>query len=298
MNQKTKSQIIKKINCFLNTNVKITGVPPQGMDSEVFFIIDENKKEYAIKYGIGVDTDIFTYNLIHINNIKIPVPKKIASFIVNGLPLIILEKINYPLLETIATDKMARYIPSMLNNLKEIHKLKFDKTKCLPWKNYLLSKFDSSNPNLNWDKISHRKGLNGKIISDSVKKILITINNTDFTNIVYSYLHTDFNQRNLFVDPNSNKIASIIDWGEATYGDPIYDFARIRMLIWHFNLNSEAIDNYYKLMNYSDQEMKLDNLYWISRVIEYLAYYSEKLNEFNIGRIKKHQDFLVNYNWN
>jgi len=290
-------QIIKKINELLNTNVKITGVPPQGMDSEVFFVVDENKKEYAIKYGTGADTDAFAYNLLQTKKINVPAPKVFGFFNVNGKPGIILEKYNFPLLEAIPTDKMARYISSMLKNLKEIHKINFDQTKHLLWKDYLLSKFDSSDPNLNWIKISSRKGLNKELVLNSIEKILVTIKQTDFTDTPLSFLHTDFNQRNLFIDPNSNNIAGIIDWGEATYGDPIYDFARIRMLIWHFNLGKETVNKYYELMDYTGGEMKLDNLYWISRVIEYLAYYSEELNEFNIGRIKMHQDFLSKYHW-
>ena len=297
MDQLSQNLIIKKINELLNSNVKITGTPPQGMDSEVFFVADENKKEFAIKYGTGVSVDVLTYDLLQANDIKVPFPKYFGTFMVNGKQVIILEKYDFPLLETIPANKMARYIPSMLENLKEIHKIKFNIIDHSSWKNYLISKFNSSTPSLNWVKISKRNGLNKKLIIDSVEKILNIINHTDFKSSSYSFLHTDFNQRNIFVDSNSNNIAGIIDWGEATYGDPIYDFARVRMFIWHFNLGNKTVSKYNKLMDFTDQEKKLEELYWTSRVIEYLAYYSEELNEFNIGRIKMHQDFLTNYNW-
>jgi len=297
MDQLSCYLIIEKINELLNTNIKIAGIPPQGMDSDVFFVVDENKKEFAIKYGTGTSVDVLAYDLLQANNINVPFPKIFGTLTVNGKQVIILEKYDFPLLETVPADKMARYIPSMLKNLKEIHKIKFNKINHSLWKNYLLSKFDSSSPNLNWAKISKRNGLNKKLVLDSVEKILKTIRHTDFTCTSYSFLHTDFNQRNIFVDPNSNNIVGIIDWGEATYGDPIYDFARVRMFIWHFKLSNETVSKYYKLIDFTDQEKKLEDLYWTSRVIEYLAYYSEELNEFNIGRMKMHQDFLTNYNW-
>lgn len=107
-------------------------------------------------------------------------------------------------------------------------------------------------------------------------------------------MHTDFNQINLFVDPNSREIAGIIDWGEAIFGDPVYDYARIRLFIWHFNLGFEVLENYYQLLSYTAEQKELENLYFLSRVIEYLAYYSEELNEFNVGRIKLHQNYLEN----
>jgi aminoglycoside phosphotransferase (APT) family kinase protein len=105
-------------------------------------------------------------------------------------------------------------------------------------------------------------------------------------------LHTDFNQRNLFVDSGISDLKGIIDWSEAVYGDPIYDFARIRMLIWHFDLGSEVMEKYYKIMQYNKNERFLDSLYFLIRVIEYLAYYSEELNDFNVGRIQLHQRYL------
>lgn len=95
----------------------------------------------------------------------------------------------------------------------------------------------------------------------------------------------------------SDEIAAIVDWGEAMFGDPIYDFARVRMYIWHFDLGNTVLENYYGLVSFTLEQKQLEELYWLSRIIEYLAYYSEILNEFNTGRIKMHEDFLRNYRW-
>jgi len=129
------------------------------------------------------------------------------------------------------------------------------------------------------------------------ENIIRKIEETDFIDSSYSFLHTDFNQRNLFVNPNSDEIAGIIDWGEAMFGDPIYDFARIRMFIRHFNLEDKALEEYDKSMSFTSQQKRLEELYWLSRVIEYLAYYSEELNNFNVRRIKLHQEFLRMHEW-
>ena len=215
-----------------------------------------------------------------------------AVFVLIISRFLILEKIKFPLLETVAVDRMATYIPSMLVNLKKIHQIKAQKGEHLSWKDYLLTKFNGDNPKLNWRNIAERKGLDKEIVLGAVEKILKIIGQTDFVSKPNSFLHTDFNQRNLFIDPESDEVMGIIDWGEATFGDPIYDFARIRMLIWHFNLGDEVIDEYYERMNYSIKERKLDDLYWLCRVIEYLAYYSEDLNTFSTNRIKMHQEFL------
>lgn len=301
----TRSAIITKVNELLNIKVVDTKRLPQGMDSDVFLVIDKNENEYAIKYGTGADMDVLAYNLFKANSVKVPTPKMFGNFVMNNKPVIVLERIKFPLLETVPINKMYRYILSMVENLKEIHKIKSDKAgylsdqnKDLVWKDVFLSKFSGSDTSLNWSEISKRKGLNEKLILDSIGKMLEITNLVNFIDKPYSFLHTDFNQRNLFINPNSENITGIIDWGEAMFGDPIYDFARIRMYLWHFNLGDEAVDKYYKLLSYKPNERRLENLYWLSRVIEYLAYYSEELNKFNIGRIKLHQDFLINYDWN
>jgi aminoglycoside phosphotransferase (APT) family kinase protein len=194
-------------------------------------------------------------------------------------------------------NEMPRYIPSMVENLHRLHSIKSQKSGLLTdpqtkntWKEMMLSIFNGES--INWNEVANRDSLDKDLIIKSVAKVMNKIENTEFNDKDYSLLHTDFNQRNLFVDPNGEQITGIIDWEDAMFGDPIYDFARIRMLIWHFDLGEETIKKYYDLINYTPKQKKLEDLYWLSRVIQYLAWYSEELTEFNLGRIKLHQDYL------
>jgi len=288
------SELLSKTEEELSSTIIDVQIPLQGMDSNVFFVKCKNNQKYAIKLGNGIENDIFAYKLLTKHKIDVPIPALISSFIFKQKPVLILEKINFPLLESISIKNMPQYIPSMIANLKKIHQIKSDKQN---WKNYLLSKFNNQNSNLNWSQIATRTGLDKDIVTTSVDKILNKINNTEFINSNYSFLHTDFNQRNLFIDPNSDQITAIIDWGETTFGDQIYDFARIRMLIWHFNLGQEVLNNYYQLLALTPPQKNLEELYFLSRIIEYLAYYSENLNQFNLKRIRLHQNFLKKYKW-
>jgi len=302
--QKISKEIISKIEKELKTKIVDIQIPPQGMDSEVFFITDSDENNYAIKCGKGVISDIKALELLEKHQIDIPVPKLYGNFTYKNKNFVIFQKVNFPLLETVNKDEIYKYIPSMVKNLRKIHKIKSDKAGYLveknisnDWKEIMLSKFLNKDKDLNWKVIVNRPVLDKKIIIKSIDNILKKIKKTDFIKNSYSFLHIDFNQRNLFIDPNSDEIASIIDWGESMFGDPIYDFARVRMYIWHFDLGNEILKNYYKLMSYSPNEKKLEELYWLIRIIEYLAYYSKEKNEFNIKRIKLHQDFLRNYKW-
>lgn len=300
-----QKQIIKRVEELLGINIREVRVPAQGMDDEVLFAIDSNEREYAIKYHRrGVSGDGLVLRFLEEKKVDIPVPKVLGDFVIEGRSVLILEKIVFSLLETVAGREMYRYIPSMIKNLKKIHKVRSGRAGFLNgigekrrWKDVLLAKFNGEDPALNWKRISERRGLDLELVLESVENIMKKIKETRFSEGEYSFLHTDFNQRNLFVDSNSDEITGIIDWNEAMFGDPVYDFARIRMFIWHFGLEDQALENYYRLVNFTSDQRKLEELYWLLRVIEYLAYYSEELNEFNLGRIKLHQDFLREYEW-
>lgn len=298
------SNLIKEIEKRLNITIVNSNIPPQGMGSSVIFIEDDKGNQYAVKESDAKNNDAKVLEVLQQWNVEIAVPKLINSFTFEGNSIVILEKISAPLLESIEVNEMSKYIPSMIENLKKLHKIKSDvagylnsEKKYKYWKDFLLTFFNNHNPNLNWQDISKREGLDTKLILESIERIVNVISNTKFVESDYSLLHSDFNQRNLFVNPDNIELSAIIDWGEAMYGDPIYDFARIRMYIWHFELGDGVIKDYYNLMQYSEEEKKLDTLYWLTRVIEYLAYYSEELNEFNTARIKLHQNFLRNFDW-
>lgn len=301
----TQKQIIRKVEEFLGINIRNVEVPAQGMDSEVILAMDSEEREYAIKYHRkGAFGDGLALRLLREKNVDIPIPKLLGDFVIEGRSVLILEKIKFPLLETIPVGEMHRYIPSMIENLKKIHEIKAGRAGFLNeigekrhWKEVLLAKFNGTDPILNWKKIVERRELDLELVLESVENIIKKISEIRFMEGECSFLHTDFNQRNLFVDPAGDKIMGIIDWGEAMFGDPVYDFARVRMFIWHFNLGDKALEDYYKLVNFTPEQRKLEELYWLSRIIEYLAYYSEELNEFNVERIKLHQDFLRRYRW-
>jgi hygromycin-B 4-O-kinase len=277
-------------------------LPPQGMSSSVFFITFLNGMECAVKYGANAMKDVPALELITKKQINIPVPALIASFVFEDMPVIILQKINFPLLESVPVAEMPKYVPSMVRNLKELHKIKSENPGLLAnkkdgetWRGMMLSIFDGGD--IDWKEVAGRESLDGKLVLASVEKIKTKIEHAAFDLKEYSLLHTDFNQKNLSVDPTHHEISGIVDWEDAMFGDPIYDFARVRMYLWHFNFSETAIHDYYDLVNFSADQKKLEDLYWLSRVIQYLAWYSEELTEFNISRIELHQEYLRNYVW-
>lgn len=300
----TQKKLLAYIENNYNSNLPIEGVelPPQGMSSSVFFIKLSNGKDYAVKYGEDAMNDVPVLDLIAEKHIHIPVPTLFTSFVFEDIPVIILERIDFPLLEDVSSVERPKYIPSIIKNLNELHSIKSDvpgslvnRKEGVTWKGLLLSFFDDSD--IDWSDVVSREGLDRELVLTSVQKIKIKLENAIFDIEEYSLLHTDFNQRNLFVNPSTHEISGIIDWEESMFGDPLYDFARVRMYLWHFGFSEKSVNDYYALVNFSTNQKKLEELYMLCLIIQYLAWYSEELTEFNVSRIKLHQEYLRKYIW-
>ena len=117
-------KLIQEIEKRLFIKIVKTTIPPQGMDSQVFIVVDSDAKEYVIKYSKWAFNDKFAYDLINNHKLNIPIPKVLRSFVFDENQVLVLEKINYPLLESV-NDK-STYISSMINCLKSIHEIKSD----------------------------------------------------------------------------------------------------------------------------------------------------------------------------
>lgn len=299
-----QEEIVRQITTKLHLSVKEIIAPPQGMDSHVFILVSENGKEYVVKVGGCSGTDIKAYKLIENNMLDVPCPFVYLTGFFEGVPFIVMEKIDHPLLEEVMTDGMGSYLPSIIETLSSIHSIKSKRSGPLEdegynggWKEYHLSIFDGSDSSFNWEEIAKRDCLDRGLVLESVERYNCQFSKLNYQEGEYSLLHNDYNQRNIFIDLGNKKVGGIIDWGDAIFGDPIYDFSRVRMLLWHYNFGKDVVENYYKLMRYQPEERRMDDLYWVSRVIEYLAYYSRKLDNFSIPRIKLHEDFLRNLDW-
>lgn len=298
------AQLVEKIEEFLKVKIIKVQRPKQGMDSEVFLLGDQNNNNYAIKFSKDASNDVLAYKLILENGIDILVPELFGHFTFENKTVLILEKINFPLLELTPVKNYGKYIPSMIVNLQKLHTITSNNVGLISgnhntktWKELLLFKYSGKHPWFNWNETINRTGVDKELLQKSISEIKNKIEKQNFIINSYSFLHTDFNQRNLFVNQESNQIAAIIDWSEAMFGDPLYDFARVRMFIWHFNLQNDVLEKYYSLLSLSQEEMKREELYLVSQILDYITWYSQVRNNFNDERLKRHQKFLEDYKW-
>lgn len=290
--------LLQLIEKKLHVKVAKTHTPKQGMDGEVFFITTTKGHEFAVKISQNAENEILTLNLIKEYNLDIPIPKLFSYFIYENKTILVLEKIHVHLLEQIPHEDKSKCIQSMIINLKKIHSIQSDCAGLMTsenstWKQLLLDTY--SKKEFDWNNISQRKGVNKNLIQETLNHLQSKLNELHFESSAYSLLHTDFNQRNLFIDPKTYEVAGIIDWNEAIFGDPLYDFARVRMFIWHFNFGADALKHYYELLQLTDEEKQYEEFYFVHQIFKYIGWYSEVNSEFTNARLKMHQEYLEEY---
>lgn len=290
----------KRLEKMLGETIVNVEIPPQGGTSEVLMLTTSTQRELVMKIHLsGKNGELTALKLLKQNRIEVPVAQIWHAFCRAGKEIILMEKIVWPLLESCSDADKEKYLASMVENLHRIHHIKSEQAGYVgalnvqeQWKDFLLKRFKGQKGNFAWKEIVMRSGLNEKLVKGALTELIHQLETTDLPTSDYVLLHTDFNQRNLFVDPAACQIAGIIDWGEAMFGDPLYDFARLKLLMDHFDFSEDARLEYDRLTHFSAAEKRRERIYLLTLIVEYLAYYSEDLNEFNLQRIEKHQNFL------
>lgn len=266
--------------------IDVPSYPVQGLSGYVFFL-NFKDKEVVVKYGDSVENDYKYLKLIHDRKVDIKVPEVYGYFIIENTQVLLLEKINGKLFGEVKTGELPRYFDSIVETLNNLHKLKNRKSN---WKTYLLSIFNGDT--INWSMVYEREAIDSDLLRKSISWVINEINNLNFKDEDSALLHTDFNNSNLFIDENTFKIIGVIDWEEATFGDPVYDIARFHMHLWHREVEENIVDEFFVKANLDEQQIKNEKIYFIAFIIHYLAYYSESVDDARAYKIKKHEDFL------
>ncbi|MDP2656648.1 MAG: phosphotransferase [bacterium] len=301
----TIDQIIHQIEGLLGITIVERELSDlQGTDGHVFIVTDKDGTEYVIKYSPNAINDVVALNLIKEKNLTIPVPKLFGYFSFKGKTVVVLEKITFPLLDQTSRERYHLYIKSMIDHLQKIHTVKSkiagfvsNQEKRMSWQQFLLNMYTEKSPFFDWREIVSRDGVDTKLVQKALTAVVKKIENQKFLDPTYSLLHTDFNQKNLFVDQKLHAISSITDWSEAMFGDPLYDFVRIRLYIFHFNLKHGSRKTYFDLLHLTKEEKEREELYFVIQILNYIGWYSEVKNDFNTSRLAMHQEFLKNYPW-
>lgn len=270
---------LEQLDSALSDRIIDLSFPDQGADSVVFFITTQKSHSYAVKVGTDVARDIAALTILKPRKLAF-VQSIIWSGKINETYVLVTEKLNTPQLKDVGNRKPAYYF-SIIDSARKLHQITNPQAgtiqdclegRGLSWKSYLLSKYDGRNPYFNWDEICKRKDVDANLTKKTIQHVIQHISQL-FEPNNYCFAHTDLNYHNVFVNPKTQKVHTIIDFTESVFGDPLYDFARIRQKI---HLTEPKHEDYFRsLLGFSEDESKLEQFYFDMWMLDYVNWYSE-----------------------
>lgn len=298
VNKQLIRKLVLKLENILDKSIISVEYPRQGADGFVFYVSTVGNESYAVKVGVHILNDKITLNTISESGIDIPAPRTITYFELENKQILVMSKLDGVSYRAIRKEFKQNFLGSIIENLKVLHTIKSSKAglpyrkehESINWKEFLLNKYLGNDPWFNWQEICQRDEVNSELIKKSLNYFIRRIESTDLDIGDNSLIHTDINQGNLLVNITERKVSGIVDWSEAMYGDPLFDFARVRMNIWH-NFKPEAENIYNKLLNFDSEEVQREKLYYDIHVLDYINWFSEAGDS---KRLKQHQDYLAN----
>lgn len=273
------NQILARIENLLKCKIIDNVIISQGEGYLVFSFTDENKAKYIAKIGDGALTDALVIDLISKSGLDIPIPK-LKSFLEVPPFITVMESIPGKLLRDIDENQKLTHIKPLIEYLHELHAIKspdageflsVHQNKNLSWSGFLKLKYSNSHPSFNWGEIIRKIEDNSDLLFQGLENVNKRLKEIDY-NGENSLMHCDINVSNVIININTNQINGIIDWSEALYGDPLYDFARFRMNLLR-KLGDDGVNEYFRHMNLNEKDKYTEDTYFLCHSLDYINWY-------------------------
>lgn len=268
----------------------------RGADHQVVFASTRANNEVVIKVGEDALTDAYVLN--QLQDLPILVPKPLASEVrsigeqyypmavmtkVEGVDLATVENSDDYLLELIQQVSVAHRvtITGMAGTVRDV----LQGTATPTWKAYLREILTGENREFDWEQLYASPLVDAHVLRHAIDLLLDKLQTLPEPTH-YSLLHGDLNPYNILV--NNGHIAGIIDWSYARYGDPLFDFARLRMNPF-VRKSLETSATYFASLGLNADEHALEDFYFHFHLTEYINWYTQSNDA---ERVREHIDEL------
>ena len=227
----SKEEITKFLCNKYNEQINLIPVV-EGQESQVYSF-SYNDRDYICRINPtieGFKKDDYSYK--NFNSKSIPVPKIIEYGNFNDTHFFcISEKAKGITLEDSSEKTVDTLLPDITSVWMAISEIDISNTNGYgifssengnapysSWREYLLSIFDEKK--YDWKKLNEIQEVDSKLVNDIKKEFLELL---EYCPEDRKLRHGDFGSNNMLVDPTIPIITGVIDWDNASYGDPFYD---------------------------------------------------------------------------
>ena len=254
--------------------------PDAGADHVVVLVTTTLGERLVIKAGAEAEVDAFV--LTRLAGRGVNVPRLIVQAPLEDHPdagsLIVMTAVDGTLLADV--DQHAeRYLRPLIDEMRKVHAvtttagagpvLAVERGARLSWRDYLMAVLTGHDPEFRWAEITRHPEVDAGLLSRALDTVVMRAQELVFPTTL-SLLHGDLNPYNIFV--RDGEITGIIDWSYARYGDPLFDFARLRMNPF-VRSNPAAVQEYRAHLNLSAEEASREAFYYVVNLLEYVNWY-------------------------
>jgi aminoglycoside phosphotransferase (APT) family kinase protein len=254
--------------------------PDAGADHVVVLVTTALGERLVIKAGTEAEVDALV--LTRLAGRGVNVPTLIAQAPLEDHPqagsLIVMTAVDGTLLADV--DQHAEcYLRPLIDEVRKVHAvttaagagpvLAVERGARLSWRDYLVSVLTGQDPEFRWAEIARHSKVDGGLLSRALGAAVMRARELVFPTTL-SLLHGDLNPSNVFV--RDGEITGIIDWSYARYGDPLFDFARLRMNRF-VRANPSVVQEYHEHLSLSAEEATREAFYYLVNLLEYVNWY-------------------------
>jgi aminoglycoside phosphotransferase (APT) family kinase protein len=254
--------------------------PEAGADHVVVLFTTAGGERLVIKAGPEADVDAFV--LTRLADRDVHVPRLITQAALQHNPeagsLIVMTEAEGELLAEVK-ERSERYLRPLIDETRKVHTvtttagagpvLAVERGSRQSWPDYLRSMLTGQDPEFRWSEIALHPEIDDALLRKALDAAAVRAQKLSSPETL-SLLHGDLNPYNVFVC--DGQITGIIDWSYARYGDPLFDFARLRMTPF-VRRNPAAMDEYREVLNLNPEETKREAFYYAVNLLEYVNWY-------------------------
>lgn len=255
----------------------------------------DDGQEVVLKAGLEANVDAFVLERLADSPVPVPTLLGLSPLMVKAIQhwLTIMTLEPEELLAEQAD--LGKYLPQLIVSIHDVHLIRassgagpvlaVEERQHQSWKSYLLSILGDNHADFRWTEIAEHPEIDGPTVCRVVHALEAHVQAIpDLPDL--SLLHGDLNPFNVFV--KNGQISSIIDWSYLRYGDPLFDFARLRMN-GIIRMSSTFLDLYFLQLGLTEAEAAREQSYYLFNVLEYVNWY---VDDENAHRAREHLQIL------
>ena len=274
--------VLDQASAVVNQKLSDGQLASAGADHLIVFARTLSGFPVVIKIGEDAATD--AYVLAQVADRPVPVPMVLASGNISYKDQSHSTTImtRSPGIELANSADMGRWFRPLLDLMDEVHRVTsvdsagpvsaiLHRRPWRTWRAYLRDVLTGEEDGFDWESIAESPWVDEKILYAAILRLLEELKHLPEPE-QYHLLHGDMNPYNVLVTDDG--ISGLIDWSYARFGDPLFDFARLRMNLF-VRQSEELTAAYFAHLHLDTTQRRIEEFYFNFQLLEYLNWYTQ-----------------------